>query len=135
MKEDGKIKNKADDKKNIYRPVCISVAVFIVIIAVLIWFGITRQYLYSNIRDFIITANVFLLFILNAAVAVLCFSLASRIDSAKVQISLKLTEADGKVEDLADKIADILKKILDPFITMKSRSAGILHIFSKNKSE
>ncbi len=135
MKDEELIKNKADDKKNIYRPVCISVAVFIAIIAILIWVGVSKQYLYNNIRDFIITANVFLLFIINAAIAVLCFFLASRIDDAKVEINRVLSEADGKVEELADKIIDILKKILEPFIAMRSRSAGIVNIFTKDKSE
>ena len=147
MRENEKILNQEDDKKNIDVPVRCAVIGVCLLIGLLIWFGVKDPELFGKIRDFCITLIVFLLFLINTAAAILfffltplffwppAFFLSSRIGSARTALDQALTNADGKVEELADKTIIILKKILEPFIKVKAEKAGILTIFSKRKAE
>ena len=135
MRENEKILNQEDDKKNIDVPVRCAVIGVCLLIGLLIWFGVKDPELFGKIRDFCITLIVFLLFLINTAAAILFFFLSSRIGSARTALDQALTNADGKVEELADKTIIILKKILEPFIKVKAEKAGILTIFSKRKAE
>lgn len=135
MRENEKIKNVQDDKKNIERPVIYVTIILIAIIGVMIWLGIRNPVIFSTVRDFLITFTVLFFFVLGAAISVLCFFLSSRINDAKIKIDDAVTTADGKVVELGEKIEDILKKILEPVIQAESETAGFLHIFSKKKKE
>lgn len=135
MRDDEKIRNEDDNKKNIYRPIIIVTIILLVIIGVFIWFGLKNPVIFRNIRDMIITLGAVILFIIGAAVAVLCFFLSSRINDAMVQLDEALSDADGKIEELGDKVTEILMKILMPVFNMKSNEAGIMRIFSKKTEE
>ncbi len=135
MRGNEKIKNTQDDRINVERPVILITAALIAIVGIFVWLGIRNPVIFSTVRDFLITFSALLFFIISTALAVLCFFLASRINDAKVKLDEVLTTADGKVEELGGKVEEILKKILEPVIKAESRSAGILHIFSKRKTE
>ena len=99
------------------------------------YFGIKDKAVLICVRDLIITLFAFFLFLLGTAAAVLCFFVTGRLGSARDAISNVLKNADVKIEELAEQITDILKKILEPFVKMESKSAGFLGIFKNNKSE
>ena len=131
MRDIDKIKNSQDDRVNIERPVILITVALIAIIGVMVWLGIRNPVIFSTIRDFLITFSAIFIFIISTALAVLCFFLASRINDAKIKLDEVLTSADGKVDELGEKIGEILKKIWEPVIKAESQTAGILHIFSK----
>ena len=133
MREKEKLLNQNDDKQNISVPVFWSVAAVCILIGLLIWFGIKNPNVFSNVRDLTITLIAFLFFVISTALAVLFFYLSSRISDAKAAIDQAMTKADGKVEELGDKITEILKQILEPVFDTKSKKAGILNIFRTMK--
>ena len=135
MRENEKKLNVADDQKNIQTPVWIAAAVFIILAGFLAWLAVRQPGAVSGIRDLLITMFVFLLFVIGIALTVVMIILSSRIDGAKVKIDEVLSTADGKTEELADKITDIFRSILNPFIEMKSRGSGIKNLFSKKNTE
>lgn len=135
MRENEKKLNMADDRKTIQTPVLIAAAVFVLLCGFLAWLAVREPEALANVRDFLITLFVFLLFVIGIALTALMFYLSSRIDWAKEKIDEALSTADGKTEELADKITDILRSILNPFIEMKSRGSGIKHLFSKQNTE
>lgn len=135
MRDNEKIKNVQDDKKNIERPVICAAIILVVIIGVMIWLGIRNPDVFSTVRDFLITFTALFFFILGLALSILCFLLSSKIDDAKIKIDEAVIAADGKVVELGEKVEDILKKILEPVIQAESETAGFLHIFSKKKKE
>ena len=133
MRDNEKIRNISDDKQNIYKPVIIVTLILSVVIGCFIWFGIKNPNVFSNVRDFTITLIAFLFFVISTALAVLFFYLSSRISDAKAAIDQAMTKADGKVEELGDKITEILKQILEPVFDTKSKKAGVLNIFRTMK--
>ena len=133
MRDNEKIRNISDDRQNIYKPVIIVTLVLAVVIGCFIWFGIKNPNVFSNVRDFTITLIAFLFFVIGTALAVLFFYLSSRISDAKTAIDQAMTKADGKVEELGDKITEILKQILEPVFKKKKKKAGILNIFRTMK--
>lgn len=133
MRDNEKIRNISDDKQNIYKPVMIVTLILAVVIGCFIWFGIKNPNVFSNVRDFTITLITFLFFVISTALAVLFFYLSSRISDAKAAIDQAMTKADGKVEELGDKITEILKQILEPVFDTKSKKAGVLNIFRAMK--
>ena len=135
MRENEKKLNLADDKKNIRTPVCLAAAVFVLLGCFLAWLAVKKPEALSGLRDLLITLFVFLLFVIGIVLTVLMIFLSSRIDGAKVRIDEAVSSADGKTEELADKITEILKSILDPFIEAKARNSGFKHLFSKKNTE
>ena len=135
MRDNEKIKNEADNRRNIELPILIAVIVIAVMVFCLVWFDKKNPIIINNIRDFVITLTVFLMFVIGAALAFLCFFLADRVGKARDQLDPVLANADGKIEELADKIAAILKNILNPVVEAKSRTAGFLGIFSGKKTK
>ena len=133
MRDNEKIRNISDDKQNIYKPVMIVTLILAVVIGCFIWFGIKNPNVFSNVRDLTITLIAFLFFVISTALAVLFFYLSSRISDAKAAIDQAMTKADGKVEELGDKITEILKQILEPVFDTKSKKAGVLNIFRAMK--
>lgn len=131
MREQEKISNSIEDKKNINRPVIIIVSILVILIMSLIWFGIKDRTVFSCVRDFLIVLTLFIFFLVNVVLAFLAFLIAYRVDNSKRMIDELSTKADNTIEDLADKITKILQKILAPVIEMKSKEAGLLRIFSK----
>lgn len=129
MRDNEKIRNISDDKQNIYKPVIIVTLILAVVIGCFIWFGIKNPNVFSNVRDFTITLIAFLFFVIGTALAVLFFYLTSRINNAKTAIDQAMTKADGKVEELGEKITEILIQILEPVFNTKSKQAGVLNIF------
>ena len=135
MRENEKKMNMADDRKSIETPVLIAAAVFVLLIGFLAWLAVKQPGAVSGIRDLLITLFVFLLFLIGIVLTVLMIILTSRIDGAKVKIDEVISSADGKTEELADKVTEILKSILDPFIEAKSRNSGLKGLFSKKNTE
>jgi len=135
MRDTEKIKNKADNSRTIDAPIKAAVFVVIALVTVLIWFGIKDPLLYGKIRDLVIFLTSVLLFLLGSALAVLFFFLSSKIEEAKGKLDQLLSRADIKIEELAEKVAEILRAILQPVIEAQSRKAGILHIFAKSKNK
>ena len=135
MRDNEKIKNSQDDRINVERPVILITCGLIAIIGIMVCLGIRNPVIFSTVRDFLITFAALFIFIISAALAILCFFLSSRINNAKIKLDELLTSADGKVEELGEKIEEILKKIIEPVIKTESKTAGILHIFSKRKTE
>lgn len=135
MRENEKKMNMADDRKSVETPVLIAAAVFVLLIGFLAWLAVKQPGAVSGIRDLLITLFVFLLFLIGIVLTVLMIILTSRIDGAKVKIDEVISSADGKTEELADKVTEILKSILDPFIEAKSRNSGLKGLFSKKNTE
>ena len=135
MRENEKKLNAADDQKNIGKPVLLAAGVLAVITCCLVLLAVKQPPVIVSIRDFLITLFVFLLFVIGIVLTVIIIILSSKIDGAKVQIDQALSKTDGKAEELAEKITDILRNILNPFIEAKSKRAGILHFFSRKKTE
>ena len=135
MRENEKKLNMADDRKNIQTPVWIAAAVFILLAGFLAWLAVKMPGAVSGIRDLLITLFVFLLFVIGIVLTVLMFFLSSRIDSAKIRIDEVISSADGKTEELADRITDILRSILNPFIEAKSRGSGFRQLFTRKNTE
>ena len=135
MRENEKKMNLADDRKSVETPVLIAAAVFVLLIGFLAWLAVKQPGAVSGIRDLLITLFVFLLFLIGIVLTVLMIILTSRIDGAKVKIDEVISSADGKTEELADKVTEILKSILDPFIEAKSRNSGLKGLFSKKNTE
>lgn len=131
MREQEKKFNFNDDKKNITGPVITVVVVFVLLILCLIWFGIKNRAVYACVRDLVITLTLFVFFIFNTILAILGFILSNRVNNSKDKIDELSEKADITIEELADKITNILLKILQPVINMKSNEAGFLRIFSK----
>ena len=134
MREYEKNLNIQDDRKNISTPVWAAAALVVVLVGVMIWFGIRNPVIFGNIRDLLITMAAVVLFIISTALAILCFFLACKLSGSRKQVDESLASADGKVEELAVKIEEILRKILNPFIEAESKKAGILHIFHRKKT-
>lgn len=133
MREDEKIRNITDDRQNVYKPIIIVTVILAVLIGCFIWFGIKNPNVFSNVRDFTITMLAFVFFIISTVLAVLFFYLSSRIEDAKKEIDQAMDKADGKVEELGDKVSEILVKILEPVFDTTSKKAGILNIISMLK--
>lgn len=131
MRENEKVLNSVDDKKNIERPIILIVCILVLLVGCLVWFGISQPALFGKIRDLLITLFAFVFFLLGTAAAVLCFFLSSNINNAKVKIDEALSNADGKIEELADKITEILYKIADPVINAKAKESSFFQIFSR----
>ncbi len=135
MRESERKLNVQDDEEHISTPVFWTVFFVIALIGIMIWFGIKNPVIFGNIRDLLITIVSIFLFLIGTALAIICFLLASRLVGARKQVDESLSRADGKVEDIAVKIEEILRKILDPFIKGKSKTAAVLHILRKKKTE
>ena len=133
MREDDKVRNLSDDRQNIYKPIIIVTVILAVLIGCFIWFGIKNPKVFSNIRDLTITLFAFLFFVISTLLAVLFFYLSGRIGNAKKEIDQAMNTADGKVEELGNKISEILIKILEPVFDTTSKKAGILNIISMLK--
>ena len=135
MRENEKKLNMADDRKNIQTPVLLAAAVFVLFAAFLAWLAVKNPGALSGVRDLLITLFVFLLFAIGIVLTVLMIILSSRIDGAKEKIDEAVSAADGKTEELADKITEILRSILNPFIEAKARNSGFKKLFSKKNTE
>lgn len=135
MRENEQRLNKTDERKEINTPVLLSVLAIAVLAGILVWLAVRHPDVLSGIRDLLITLVVFLCFIIGAALTVLLFWLSSRLGGAKGAIDNVLSQADGKTEEIADKITEILRSILNPFIEAGSSAAGVRGLFSKNNTE
>ena len=135
MRENELKNNQTEENEKIRRPVWIAFCVVAAITLVLIFVGIKDPDAVKSIRDLTITLAIFILFVLGAAVAVLSFFLSSKIETARGQIDETLSQADGKVEELADRVTDLLKSILSPFVHFSSNRAGISNVISERKEE
>lgn len=135
MRENEKKLNEIEDQNNVNRPVIWVVVCLVLLVGVMVWFGIKDPAIFSDISNLVICLFALVFFLLGSVVAFLCFYLSSRIDNAKSEIDKLLTLADGKVEELADKIIILLKKILEPFVEVSAKTAGIFHVFSEKKTE
>ncbi len=135
MREKEKKLNIQDDEENISTPIFWAAVIVVILVGIMIWFGIKNPVIFGNLRDLLITLVSAVLLIIGIALAILCFFLASRLDGARKQVDESLSKADGKVEELAVKIEEILRKILDPFIQAKSKTTGFMQLFRKKKTE
>lgn len=133
MREDEKIRNLSDDRQNVYKPIIIVTVVLAILIGCFIWFGVKNPNVFSNVRDLTITLFAFVFFVINTVLAVLFFYLSGRLEYSKKEIDQAMNKADGKVEELGDKISEILVKILEPVFDTTSKKAGILNIISMLK--
>lgn len=135
MRNNEKIMNEAEDRRSINKPVIISAAAVVLLIACLVWFGIKNPNVFSGIRDMILTVSVLVLFLINTVIAVLCFLLTSKLGEARKTIDKYLTTADGKIEELAEKVTEVFRAILNPFIEIQAGSSSIKSLFTKWKTE
>ncbi len=135
MRENDKNLNAQDDQKHIVTPVIWAAVSVAVLIGILIWFGVKDPVIFGDIRDLLITSVSIVLFLIGTVLAALCFILASRLKDARKQVDESLSKADGKVEELAVKIEEILRNILNPFIQAKAKTAGIMHLLHRKKTE
>lgn len=131
MNTEKEIRQAKENEKYVDRPIVFVVAGLILIIGCLVYFGIKNRAVLLCVRDLIISICAFLLFVIGLVLAILCFFLSNKIDGAKAAIADALKLADGKVEILAEKITEIFRMILNPFLEMKSRSAGVLRVLKK----
>ena len=131
MNTEKEIRQAKENEKYVDRPIVFVVAGLILIIGCLVYFGIKNRAVLLCVRDLIISICAFLLFVIGLVLAILCFFLSNKIDDAKAAIADALKLADGKVEILAEKITEIFRMILNPFLEMKSRSAGVLRVLKK----
>ena len=135
MRESEKNRNLADDRKNITKPVFLAAAAFTLLTAVIIFLSVKAPLVVIGLRDLLVSLLILLMFIIGAGIIVLCFFLSSRIESAKQQIDNAVSNADGKIEELAEKITKILQQILNPLIEMQSRKAGVVSFFSRKNNK
>ena len=133
MREDEKIRNLSDDRQNVYKPIIIVTVVLAILIGCFILFGVKNPNVFSNVRDLTITLFAFVFFVINTVLAVLFFYLSGRLEYSKKEIDQAMNKADGKVEELGEKISEILVKILEPVFDTTSKKAGILNIISMLK--
>ncbi len=131
MNTEKEIRQAKENEKYVDRPVVFVVAGLILTIGCLVYFGIKNRAVLLCVRDLIISICAFLLFVIGLVLAILCFFLSNKIDDAKAAIADALKLADGKVEILAENITEIFRMILNPFLEMKSRSAGVLRVLKK----
>lgn len=135
MRENEQRLNKRDERKQIELPVLLSVLALAVLAGILVWLAVREPNALSGIRDLLITLIVFLSFVIGIALAVLFFWLSSRLGGAREAIDKVLSQADGKTEELAEKITDILRSILNPFIEIGAGSAGVRGVFTGKNTE
>lgn len=135
MRENEKIRNEIEDKQNVIKPVIIVTVILAVIIGCYIWLGIKEPKVFSNIRDLTITMITVMFFIISTVLAVLFFYLSAKIEDARTAIDQAMTTADGKVEELGDKITEILKQILEPIYESQSAIAGVMNVLKILKSK
>lgn len=135
MRETEINKNKEEETKQIRYPVWIAFFAVFILTAVMIWFGVKDPVLFAKLRDLLISLTAVFLFVIGAALAVLFFILAGKVRESRNSIDNAMSQADGKVEELADKITEIMKTILKPFIQVQSNKAGISGLFSGRKAE
>ena len=126
--------NSEEDRKQVIRPVIAAVLVFTLLSACFVWLAVKQPNALISLRDLLVTLVIFILFVLGIILTIVFIILAGRVGGARTQIDQVLSTADGKIEELADKVTDLLRAILNPFLEMKSRSAGLLHILSRKKS-
>ena len=130
MREEQQIRNENEDKQTIHKPVILVTVLLVILIGIMIWFGLKEPKIFSNIRDFIITFTVFIMFLIWILVAVLCIFLTSRLKDGKVKLDQVLSNADSTIVDIGEKVEGILVDILNPIMDTMSKSAGIMHILS-----
>ena len=135
MRETEINKNKEEETKQIRYPVWIAFFAVFILTAVMIWFGVKDPVLFAKLRDLLISLTAVFLFVIGAALAVLFFIFAGKVRESRNAIDNAMSQADGKVEELADKITEIMKTILKPFIQVQSNKAGISGLFSGRKVE
>ena len=135
MEEKNISNNYENEQKQVATPIIIVSAVLVVLVAVMIWFGIKEPAIFEDIRDLIITLTVFVMIIVTAAIAVLCFFLNSKVDDAKAQLTPLIHSADGKIEEIAEKTADVIETLMHPLVAFKAKRSSIWDIVSKKISE
>ena len=135
MRENEQRLNKRDERKQIALPVLLSVLVLAVFAGILVWLAVREPNSLSGIRDLLITLIVFLSFVIGIALTVLFIWLSSRLSGAREAIDKVLSQADGKTEEIAEKITEILRSILNPFIEIGAGSAGVRGLFTGKNTE
>lgn len=133
MRENEQIRNMKEDKESIHRPVILVTVLLVILIGVMIWFGWKEPKIFSNVRDFIITFTVFIMFLIWLLAAVLCIFLTSRLKDGRVKLDEVLSKADGSIEEIGAKIEIILMDILNPIIDAMAKSRGFMSLFSRKK--
>ena len=133
MRENEQIRNMKEDKESIHRPVILVTVLLVILIGVMIWFGWKEPKIFSNVRDFIITFTVFIMFLIWLLAAVLCIFLTSRLKDGRVKLDEVLSKADGSIEEIGAKIESILMDILNPIIDTMAKSRGFMSLFSRKK--
>ena len=119
MRETEINKNKEEETKQIRYPVWIAFFAVFILTAVMIWFGVKDPVLFAKLRDLLISLTAVFLFVICVVLAVLFFILAGKVRESRNAIDNAMSQADGKVEELADKITEIMKIILKPFIQVQ----------------
>ena len=104
-----------------------------ILIGVMIWFGWKEPKIFSNVRDFIITFTVFIMFLIWLLAAVLCIFLTSRLKNGRVKLDEVISKADGSIEEIGAKVENILMDILNPIIDAMAKSRGFMSLFSRKK--
>ena len=104
-----------------------------ILIGVMIWFGWKEPKIFSNVRDFIITFTVFIMFLIWLLAAVLCIFLTSRLKNGRVKLDEVISKADGSIEEIGAKVENILMDILNPIIDTMAKSRGFMSLFSRKK--
>lgn len=133
MRENEQIRNMKEDKQTIHRPVILVTVLIVILIGVMIWFGWKEPKIFSNVRDFIITFTVFIMFLIWLLAAVLCIFLTSRLKNGRVKLDEVISKADGSIEEIGAKVENILMDILNPIIDAMAKSRGFMSLFSRKK--
>ena len=135
MEENNISNDYENEQKQVARPIIIVSSILAVLVAVMVWFGIKEPAIFEDIRDLIIVLTVFVLIIVTGALAVLCFILNSKVDAAKAQLTPLLQNADGKIEEIAEKTADVIETLMNPLVEFKARRGSVWDMVSRKISE
>ncbi len=132
MREEFVEQSKKDDNENIKKHVSWAWVIFIVLVAAVSVGAVVYGFPVGNIRDLLLTLLIVIMFIINIVLIWLYVMTTEKIGTAKVEIIKAAQAADGKTEELTDRIAEIMERVLDPVVDLKSFGAGIKNIFRKD---
>ncbi len=132
MREEFVEQSKKDDNKNINSRIAWAWVLFVVLAAAVIVGAVVYGLPVGNIRDLLLTLLIVILFAVNVVLIWLYVTTTEKIKTAKTEIIKAAETADGKTEELTDRIAEIMKRVLSPVVDLKSFGAGIKNIFRKD---
>ncbi len=132
MREEFVEQSKKDDNKNIKSRITWAWVLFVVLAAAVIVGAVVYGLPVGNIRDLLLTLLIVILFAVNVVLIWLYVTTTEKIKTAKIEIIKAAEMADGKTEELTDRIAEIMKRVLSPVVDLKAFGAGIKNIFRKD---